>query len=182
MGPAEHFSLTQVVWAVRDSYIGNTFFDSSASAFFLSSLSASNKYKDKYEEGSPSLNSSSASTISESPSGLDRDSEQALEGPVVKVGSSDETSTKCNILPESKPNFATTKRGGRTGGRNASFVAPKNYDYSVGRGSSPTTYGAGTGPDWVKILEAQGLPSGSGTTLDCPFISPAYSTATLDKF
>lgn len=36
-----HFS--QVVWAVRDTYVGNTFFDASASAFILPSLSVLSK-------------------------------------------------------------------------------------------------------------------------------------------
>eukprot|EP00753_Platysulcus_tardus_P022735 PLAT9950.1.p1 GENE.PLAT9950.1~~PLAT9950.1.p1 ORF type:complete len:546 (-),score=191.68 PLAT9950.1:139-1776(-) len=41
----------EVSWAVKDDYIGNTFFDASASAFFLSSLRSDEEGKEEVEEG-----------------------------------------------------------------------------------------------------------------------------------
>ena len=67
----------QIVWAVRDAYVGNTFFDANASAFFLPSLSACGKSR---EVPIPSNSPPSPTPPRDSPSRLPRVSSSADSG------------------------------------------------------------------------------------------------------
>lgn len=153
--------LAQVAWSIRDSYIGNTFFDPSASEFFLASLSICHRP----QKAPPTPNSSAAA-----PASSDFSSQlHGKENELYQVPDSDPVPSNEPSLIKPRPtcNSATSGKGENIGDQNTSHVTSNTLiaGYNVGGGRSPASYGAGAGPDWLTILKGKGLPIDSGANL-----------------
>lgn len=150
-------SSAQVVWAVRDDYVGNTFFDASASAFVLPSLSLCGK-----PERAPAASHTSHSTIPSSNSAYHvpqtrtpvqyggRDVAMAPASRTVSHPQSNPVPSYPAELSQLGPDSGTIGKA-NSSSRDAAFVDEIPGD-SVDERKATAVCGAGLGPDWVDAL------------------------------
>lgn len=149
----------QIVWAVRDAYVGNTFFDPNASAFLLPSLSAYGKSR---EAPIPSKNSPPSPPPSEVPSSADSGGQDCANTPVGLdvLQTQPEVGGSPGDLIEGGPDSGTM---------DGVKVAPHDAQFGTGRlgrtvaeGEAVAFCGASLGPAWLKTLNIAACPPQSG--------------------
>lgn len=153
---------TQVVWAVRDAYIGNTFFDASASAFVLPSLPVYSKSDENAPGASTSISSSTPS--SDFPSytpgtqgSPHSDGQEAKAPPTPGCEFPIWPDALRGITPQLDQSSKT---------RGTEGIGPrKNAPLVVGEHPATTVCGAGLGPHWLKTLNTHRRPTESGASL-----------------
>lgn len=148
--------LAQVAWSIRDSYIGNTFFDPSASEFFLASLSTS--HRPQKAPPTPNRSAAAVPASSEFLSQL-----HGKENGLYEVPDSDPVSSMSSSMSSNEPSLIKPRDRDQHMSRVTSN--PLVDGYSVRGGKSSAFYGAGAGPDWLSTLKGKGLPVDSGGSL-----------------
>lgn len=156
----------QIVWAVRDAYVGNTFFDANASAFFLPSLSACEKAR----EAPIPLNGPPSPTPSrDSPSRMPRVSSSA------DSGGQDSANTPVGLhVLKTQPGVSSSPGDLMThdptlGSMDRVEVTPHDAIYAadglgrtVAEGEAAASCGASLGPAWLETLNIPACPTQSG--------------------
>lgn len=146
----------QVVWAVRDDYVGNTFFDATASEFLLPTLSrltetSTTPPTTPTATQAPAARRASAGVSQEGrePSST-RAPPSAHADPIqcAGAGSADNTDARIGFAENCPPDPSMKRKQGGGG--------------EAGVKDSPLISGGGLGPDWVDALKVKGLPVRTG--------------------
>lgn len=141
---------------MRDTYVGNTFFDPSASAFVLPSLSAYTKLHEEpassHVSPLPPPSTDSASRLSQTQGSTHGYRPGGAGGAVDKHGSPSQSETRDTLgdVPQC---------GLDSGSLGAGDNCLRDAD-SVAAGKVTASCGPGLGPDWVQNLTIQGSESG----------------------
>lgn len=147
---------------MRDAYVGNTFFDASASAFVLPSLTVrveSEKICAASNDGTPSLARASevSSQVTQARGSAGSDGLIVASAPAacpVFETHSSPTQDRPEGVPNNSPDVET---------RAPCATSSQDHvcDTGVGEGRRGV-YGAGLGPDWAKTLNIDGRPTQPG--------------------
>lgn len=146
----------QVVWAVRDDYVGNTFFDATASEFLLPTLErltgpSTTPNTTPTATQAPAARAASASVSQdgrEPPSTRETPSAHADPVQCAGVVSADNTDAKIGLTEHCPPDPSVR---GKEGG-----------DGEVDVKESVFVSGGSLGPDWVNALKVKGRPVQTG--------------------
>ena len=157
----------QIVWAVRDAYVGNTFFDANASAFFLPSLSTCSKSREAPvpSNGTPSPTPSrdSPSRISRVSSSIDSGGQDSANTPVGQhvLHTQPEVSASPRDLMANAPTLGTMD-GVKVTPHDA-ISATDDLSRIVAESEAAASCGASLGPAWLETLNIPACPTQSGT-------------------
>lgn len=156
----------QMVWAVRDAYVGNTFFDANASAFFLPSLSACGNSR---EAPIPSNSPPSRTPSRDSPRRLPRVSSGADSGGQDSANNSvglhafqtqPEVRGSPGSLMARDPALGTMD--GVTVTPHDAISATDDPARAVAKGEAAASCGASLGPAWLDTLGIPACPTQPG--------------------